>query len=139
MKTSLENLLSIDRQYKMILQRLTKKNNLTISEWQLLKKIAAKFNTQEKLSKETDLDISTLSRQLKRLVEKDMLDKHSIGDDKRQLIYTMTEVGVESSNTVDLGFTELESTIFEKWPEDEQNLLRMLLNRLDKSLTRTDI
>ncbi|CAM2812530.1 MarR family winged helix-turn-helix transcriptional regulator [Dellaglioa algida] len=139
MKTSLENLLSIDRQYKMILQRLTKKNNLTISEWQLLKKIAAKFNTQEKLSKETDLDISTLSRQLKRLVEKDMLDKHSIGDDKRQLIYTMTEVGVESSNAVDLGFTELESTIFEKWPEDEQNLLRMLLNRLDKSLTRTDI
>ncbi|MCZ2490951.1 MarR family transcriptional regulator [Dellaglioa algida] len=139
MKTSLENLLSIDRQYKMILQRLTKKNNLTISEWQLLKKIAAKFNTQEKLSKETDLDISTLSRQLKRLVEKDMLDKHSIGDDKRQLIYTMTEVGVESSNAVDLGFTELESTIFEKWPEDEQNLLRMLLNRLDKSLTRTDV
>lgn len=139
MKTSLENLLSIDRQYKMILQRLTKKNNLTISEWQLLKKIAAKFNTQEKLSKETDLDISTLSRQLKRLVEKDMLDKHSIGDDKRQLIYTMTEVGVEYSNAVDLGFTELESTIFEKWPEDEQNLLRMLLNRLDKSLTRTDV
>lgn len=139
MKTSLENLLSIDRQYKMILQRLTKKNNLTISEWQLLKKIAVKFNTQEKLSKETDLDISTLSRQLKRLVEKDMLDKHSIGDDKRQLIYTMTEVGVESSNAVDLGFTELESTIFEKWPEDEQNLLRMLLNRLDKSLTRTDV
>lgn len=139
MKTSLENLLSIDRQYKTILQRLTKKNNLTISEWQLLKKITVKFNTQEKLSVETELDISTLSRQLKRLVEKEMLDKHSIGDDKRQLIYTMTEIGVESAKAVDLGFTELESTIFEKWPEDEQNLLRMLLNRLDKSLTRTDI
>ncbi|MHC9532656.1 MarR family winged helix-turn-helix transcriptional regulator [Dellaglioa sp. L3N] len=139
MKTSLENLLSIDKQYKMILQRLTKKNNLTISEWQLLKKISAKFNTQEKLALETDLDISTLSRQLKRLVEKEMLDKHSIGEDKRQLIYTMTEVGVESSKAVDLGFTNLEATIFEKWPEDEQNLLRMLLNRLDKSLTRTDV
>ncbi|MHC9536400.1 MarR family winged helix-turn-helix transcriptional regulator [Dellaglioa sp. BT-FLS60] len=139
MKTSLENLLSIDKQYKMILQRLTKKNNLTISEWQLLKKISAKFNTQEKLALETDLDISTLSRQLKRLVEKEMLDKHSIGEDKRQLIYTMTEVGVESSKAVDVGFTSLEATIFEKWPEDEQNLLRMLLNRLDKSLTRTDV
>lgn len=139
MKTSLENLLSIDKQYKVILQRLTKKNQLTISEWQLLKKISAKFNTQEKLAVETDLDISTLSRQLKRLVEKEMLDKHSIGDDKRQLIYTMTEIGVESSKAVDKGFTELEATIFEKWPEDEQNLLRILLNRLDKSLMRTDV
>ena len=51
MKNSLTALREISKLQQQQLQTLTKGNNLTISEWQLLLSISNGFNKQETLSK----------------------------------------------------------------------------------------
>lgn len=136
MKSSLEALIAINKVQQTLLQRMTKRYQLTVSEWQLLDHIGGGENTQEILAQQTRLDTSTLSRQLKGLVAKEMVTKEAIGRDKRQLIYTITEQGTQTAAAINTAFEDLSDQIFEHWSTDERNLLQILLNRLDKSWDR---
>lgn len=136
MKESLVALRDIEKNYKSILLALTKRSGLTIAEWQLLAQVMADNRTQEQLSEATHLDTSTLSRQLKSLVNKEMLQKTATGRDKRQLIYTISVDGKQAVAEIDQGFHDLTTRIFDRWTDEEKNLLHILLNRLDKSMIR---
>ncbi len=118
------------------LLKITKTNELTISEWKLLSQVINGNNTQEHLSKATSLDVSTLSRQLKRLVEKQMLSKEAVGRDKRQLLYHVTDKGSQANKQISQLSDKLEKSIFNHWTDEEKNLLKILINRLEKSLQR---
>ncbi|WP_395318465.1 MarR family winged helix-turn-helix transcriptional regulator [Fructilactobacillus frigidiflavus] len=136
MKNSLTALREVSKLQQQQLQSLTKAKNLTISEWQLLLSIADGYDKQESLSKEMALDTSTLSRQLKRLVEKEMVQKKAIGKDKRQLVYTISDLGNQSIKDIAQSYTKLKNRIFEQWSEDEKNMLKILLNRLGNSMKK---
>ena len=137
MKSSLMALADTAKQQTAMLKRLTKAQGITVAEWQLLIKLQAGFDTQEKLAVEMQLDTSTLSRQLASLVKKEKLTKEAVGRDRRQLIYSVTATGDNAVATVNADYERFEATVFDKWPQDEQNLLRILLNRLNKSVDRT--
>lgn len=136
MKDSLIALRDIEKNYKSVLLAITKRSKLTIAEWQLLLQIEAGYRTQEQLSDATKLDTSTLSRQLKNLVTKEMLQKTPTGRDKRQLVYSMSQAGKKAIIEIDAAFADLSTRIFDRWTDEENNLLRILLNRLDKSIAR---
>lgn len=136
MKSSLAALMAINKVQQTLLQRMTKQHQLTVSEWQLLDHIGGGENTQEILAQRTKLDTSTLSRQLKGLVAKEMVTKKAIGRDKRQLVYTITHQGEETAENINTAFEVLSDQVFEHWSPDERNLLQILLNRLDKSMDR---
>ncbi|RRG09730.1 MAG: MarR family transcriptional regulator [Lactobacillus sp.] len=136
MKDSLIALRDIEKNYKSVLLTITKRSKLTIAEWQLLLQIEAGYRTQEQLSDATKLDTSTLSRQLKNLVTKEMLQKTPTGRDKRQLVYSMSQAGKKAIIEIDTAFADLSTRIFDRWTDEENNLLRILLNRLDKSIAR---
>ncbi|WP_143461954.1 MarR family winged helix-turn-helix transcriptional regulator [Levilactobacillus enshiensis] len=136
MKSSLAALMAINKVQQTLLQRMTKHYQLTVSEWQLLDHIGSGENTQEILAERTKLDTSTLSRQLKGLVKKEMVTKEAVGRDKRQLVYTITTAGTETVTAINTAFEKLSDDVFEHWSTDERNLLQILLNRLDKSLDR---
>ncbi|GEP22747.1 MAG: MarR family transcriptional regulator [Lentilactobacillus diolivorans] len=136
MKDILVALNSAAKNHTTQLFKITKATGLTISEWKLLNQVIAGNKTQEVLSEITNLDISTLSRQLKRLVEKEMLKKTAIGKDKRQLIYTVTQKGLDSSEYVSNQVKSLTELVFNHWTNEEKNLLKILINRLEKSLDR---
>lgn len=136
MKDSLIALRDIEKNYKSVLLAITKRSKLTIAEWQLLLQIEAGYCTQEQLSDATKLDTSTLSRQLKNLVTKEMLQKTPTGRDKRQLVYSMSQAGKKAIIEIDTAFADLSTRIFDRWTDEENNLLRILLNRLDKSIAR---
>lgn len=136
MKDILPALNSAAKNHKAQLFAITKATGLTISEWKLLDQVIDGHTTQEALSVTTQLDISTLSRQLKRLVEKDMLEKTAVGKDKRQLIYNVTHKGIESSTYVKTKLNALTDRIFSHWTDEEKNLLKILINRLEQSLGR---
>ncbi|BAP85640.1 MarR family transcriptional regulator [Paucilactobacillus hokkaidonensis JCM 18461] len=138
MKDSLSALREIERNHRSALLAITKKAHLTIAEWQLLLFILADNTTQEQLSNATSLDTSTLSRQLKNLVAKEMLNKTPTGRDKRQLIYSITELGKQSVNQINDDYKQLANQIFDRWTDEEKNLLQILLNRLDKSIARIE-
>ncbi|ETY74354.1 MarR family winged helix-turn-helix transcriptional regulator [Lactiplantibacillus fabifermentans] len=137
MKSSLMALADTAKQQTAVLKRLTKAQGITVAEWQLLIKLQAGFDTQEKLAVEMQLDTSTLSRQLASLVKKEKLTKEAVGRDRRQLIYSVTATGDNAVATVNADYERFEAAVFDKWPQDEQNLLRILLNRLNKSVDRT--
>jgi len=136
MKSSLTALMAISKIQQTLLQRMTKQHHLTVSEWQLLDHIGGGENTQEILAQNTKLDTSTLSRQLKGLVAKEMVSKEAIGRDKRQLVYTITAMGTDTAAEINSAFEGLSDQVFEHWSPDERNLLQILLNRLDKSMDR---
>ncbi|USS87445.1 MarR family winged helix-turn-helix transcriptional regulator [Fructilactobacillus hinvesii] len=138
MKNSLEALRAVSKIHQHNLQMITKAHHLTISEWQLLIAINSGNDTQEKLSQAMKLDTSTLSRQLKRLLVKEMIDKHAVGDDHRQLVYHLTEQGQTELNDVNAAYDQLQRQIFSQWTTDESNLLKILLNRLETSMKRLD-
>ncbi|GAA3188828.1 MarR family winged helix-turn-helix transcriptional regulator [Lentilactobacillus kefiri] len=136
MKDILVALNSAAKNHRSQIFSITKATGLTISEWKLLTQVIAGNTTQEKLSETTKLDISTLSRQLKRLLEKEMIEKTAVGRDKRQLIYTVTEKGTKSSEYVEAEIAKLTERVFNHWTDEEKNLLKILINRLEQSLDR---
>lgn len=136
MKSSLAALLTVTKAQQVLLKQLTREHQLTVAEWQLLDQIGEGANTQEALAEVTRLDTSTLSRQLKGLVAKDLVAKQAVGRDKRQLIYTITTSGEATAEAMNAAFEGLSDQVFEHWSADERNLLQILLNRLAKSMDR---
>ncbi len=120
MKDILVALNSAAKNHRSQIFSITKATGLTISEWKLLTQVIAGNTTQEKLSETTKLDISTLSRQLKRLLEKEMIEKTAVGRDKRQLIYTVTEKGTKSSEYVEAEIAKLTERVFNHWTDEEK-------------------
>ncbi|MFB9770474.1 MarR family winged helix-turn-helix transcriptional regulator [Lactiplantibacillus modestisalitolerans] len=138
MKSSLAALAAAAKQQTAILKTMTKRQGITVAEWQLLLQLQAGADTQEKLAAVMQLDTSTLSRQLANLVKKECLDKQAVGRDRRQLIYSMTATGEAALAQIGTDYQQFEAAVFDKWPQDEQNLLRILLNRLNKSVERVE-
>jgi len=137
MKSSLAALAATAKQQTTMLKQITKAQGVTVAEWQLLLQLQAGYNTQEKLATVMQLDTSTLSRQLASLVKKERLSKEAVGRDRRQLIYSVTPAGTTAVEAINADYEAYEAAVFDKWPQDEQNLLRILLNRLNKSVDRT--
>lgn len=136
MKSSLDALRDSEKIQRSALMKITKRYNLTIAEWQLLTTMMAGFDTQDKLSAETGLDTSTLSRQLKSIFAKEFVDKVATGRDRRQLVYSVLPQGTEAVLAINAEYQQLEGIIFDKWSNEEINMLRILLNRLEKSMGR---
>ena len=136
MKTVLEALRDTEKQYKSILTRITKEQGVTIAEWQLLNHVSEGFDTQDKLSEETGLDNSTLSRQLSSLLKKELISNIAVGRDRRQLIYELTLKGSDVLTAVNQQHTRYEETIFKLWSAEEKSMARILLNRLENSLSK---
>ncbi|KRN96972.1 regulatory protein MarR [Furfurilactobacillus siliginis] len=138
MKPSLTALRDGEKIHRTNLLALTKRQQLTIAEWQLIGNLAAGHTTQEQLAEATELDTSTLSRQLKSLGAKEMIDKEATGRDHRQLIYSVTTTGQQALTQIDADYEQMTAQVFDKWTDEEKNLLQILLNRLETSLTRTN-
>ena len=136
MKTVLEALRDTEKQYKSILTRITKEQGVTIAEWQLLNHLSEGFDTQDKLSEETGLDNSTLSRQLSSLLKKELVSNIAVGRDRRQLIYELTLKGSDVLTAVNPQLTHYEETIFKLWSAEEKSMARIWLNRLENSLSK---
>lgn len=126
----------VSKKHQLRILHNTKANGLTIAEWNLLNQIINGNNTQDKISMQTGLDISTLSRQLKRLVEKSMIIKKAIGHDKRQLVYTATNKGQQSFKNIELLNKDLDGKIFNQWSDEEKQVIQKLILRLNNSLSQ---
>jgi DNA-binding MarR family transcriptional regulator len=136
MKTILEALRQTEKQYKTALTKITKDNGVTIAEWQLLQHLDDEIDTQDKLSVDTGLDNSTLSRQLHSLVKKELVASEAIGKDHRQLIYKLTILGSDTLMAINEKHRFFQENVFKVWSEEETSMLQILLNRLNKSMTK---
>ncbi|GBG95884.1 MarR family transcriptional regulator [Ligilactobacillus salitolerans] len=139
MKESLAALIDVQRNYQQILKKMTKKHSLTIAEWQLMQNISDGNQTQTQLVAVTQLDVSTLSRQLGRLVEKKLLAVEKLeekGAARKKYLYQLTDVGRKAFEDMQADFFSMSQDLFGPWTKEEQNLLKILLNRLKTSFER---
>lgn len=143
MKSAQENLLIVSKLYQSLLQKRARNIKLTIAEWQLLQLVADGNDTQQALAISTNLDISTLSRQLSRLKSKGYLIKEIVRTEEK--IYTrpashyrLSEEGQDILKQMDLDFDLFNQQIFDHWSEEEVNLLTILLNRLSKRIEQIE-
>ncbi|KRL04380.1 MarR family winged helix-turn-helix transcriptional regulator [Liquorilactobacillus oeni] len=139
MKSCIESLLELERQYHERVVGLTRKVGLTFAEWQLLVNIDKKVATQEKLSMLMQLNVSTLSRQLARLTAKEFVVKSSQDEGKpgrRYFVYEVTKKGTGAIFQMKKEFQNFNEKLFRHWSKEEQDLLKILLNRLNTSMER---
>ncbi|GAW63155.1 transcriptional regulator [Ligilactobacillus acidipiscis DSM 15836] len=141
MKASLDVLLDVQKNYKQLLKKMTRIHTLTIAEWQLLQNVLDGNDTQTELVKKTKLDVSTLSRQLSKLVEKNLLSIKKMGEKpmaRKKYLYQITDQGRTALNEMNADFEKMSSELFSQWTNEEQNLLKILLNRLNTSFERIE-
>lgn len=139
MKETLDSLWMVQKKYRELLQKMTRTQNLTIAEWALLRTISNGATTQQELVEKSLLDVSTLSRQLNKLVEKQMISFQKIPGtfpSKKKHSYRLTPMGQSAITDLDIKFQQIREHIFLHWSDEEENLLKILLNRLAKSLER---
>ncbi|MCI1953358.1 MarR family winged helix-turn-helix transcriptional regulator [Ligilactobacillus acidipiscis] len=141
MKASLDVLLDVQKNYKQLLKKMTRIHTLTIAEWQLLQNVLDGNDTQTELVKKTKLDVSTLSRQLSKLVEKNLLSIKKMGEKpmaRKKYLYQITDQGRTALDEMNADFEKMSSELFSQWTNEEQNLLKILLNRLNTSFERIE-
>ncbi|KRM88754.1 MarR family winged helix-turn-helix transcriptional regulator [Liquorilactobacillus vini] len=141
MRSCLDSLLVIQKQYSETLKKIVHKHDLTIAEWQLLIKIINGNQTQEKLAALTQLNVSTLSRQLSRLSAKRFIDHLTAGKShggRKKINYISTEKGKSAVQQLQVELKTFADQLFRHWSVEEQDMLQILLNRLSHSLERLD-
>ena len=85
----------------------------------------------------TKLDASTLSRQLNGLAQEGLLVKTK-GTEPRQRVYTLTERAQRIATRLRQWQTDLERQVQDNWSAEEQQLLKILLNRYYQRFVRFD-
>ncbi|WP_256218378.1 MarR family winged helix-turn-helix transcriptional regulator [Bacillus sp. MUM 116] len=77
----------------------------------------------------------TVTRAVKRLQEKHIVEVIS-GKDKREKIIQLTELGKERYTTIRKKITELEYSVMESIPKEEQNAAFHLLSKLRENIIK---
>ncbi|KRN77177.1 MarR family winged helix-turn-helix transcriptional regulator [Weissella minor] len=136
MKQILDALQVAEKQYRTNLIQMAKGQGVTVAEWTLLGYVNDGYDTQDKLSKGMALDNSTLSRQLKSLVKKELVESEVISHDNRQLRYRLTQKGLDTMTALVDAQAEFNKQVFSVWSDEEKRMMEILLNRLDKSINK---
>lgn len=138
----LKKLLNLQQHYKAYLQQLAKKNEITVAEWRLLEEINDGQTTQAMLVADTGLDVSTLSRQITRLLKKDLITavkaKHDKSDKRKAYRYNLTSKGTLILNQMNSDFNIFSNEMLAEWSDADRNLFAKLIENLDHSLALTN-
>lgn len=144
MKEPLSNLLDLQREYQRFIQKMAKNNQLTIAEWQLLQRIADGKDSQELLAEDLQIDTSTLSRQLNKLTTKAFVNISKVvnrnnAKARKSYQYHLSEIGQKVLGQMNRDFKEFGQRVFAQWSGEEQNFLKILINRLCQSMRQVTL
>lgn len=117
-------------------QQLYQKLGLRQADIKLLTYLNEAEQTLAALRRHTNLDISTLSRQLKALVQRNLVIKQAVKSDQRKRHFLITSLGRTKLADFKTAMQEYEQAIFANWSAEEKQLLKVLLNRLITSSER---
>ncbi|AOA00938.1 hypothetical protein BFC22_07405 [Carnobacterium divergens] len=129
MKIQLEHFYNEFNQFE---NKLLKEHALTKATFTLLNNLIDIPKTIKKLSFETNLDKSTLSRQLDILVKKNLVIEIK-NEDRRLRNVQLSEEGQNLQNRINQNLTQQWELIFQSWSDEEKQLLMVLLGRMNRS------
>ncbi len=110
---------------------------LKIPEWRLIAVIAeGRGMTQQSLCVATRMDKVTVSRAARALVERGLVARQAIDDDRRSHLLSLTKTGRALYDQVAPKALELEAAIFDGFGEAEQEALKDMLDRIESAASR---
>jgi DNA-binding MarR family transcriptional regulator len=110
---------------------------LKIPEWRLIAVIAeGRGMTQQSLCVATRMDKVTVSRAARALVERGLVARQAIDDDRRSHLLSLTRTGRALYDQVAPKALELEAAIFDGLGITEQKALKDMLDRIERAADR---
>ena len=113
------------------LRRVAISADITLSQLLCLNAVPFSGISQSKLAKKLSLDLSTLSRNLNRLINMQLIDKNISKIDNRSYNINLTKKGVNFYNNIQQLINTEIHTIYESLEIDEINQLSELLNTIN--------
>ncbi|MCO6017794.1 hypothetical protein CKN86_10215 [Carnobacterium divergens] len=118
--------------YKQFETNVLKKHILTKSSLSLLNHLDSNPKTIKELSHDTNLDKSTLSRQVDTLIKKNLaMEIEHL--DRRLRTVQISDYGQELQKQIHQQLDEKWDTLFQLWSNEEKQLLMVLLGRMNRS------
>lgn len=119
--------------YATIEKKAFKKNQLNLSSFSIMSQLVEKPLTLKELTTLFLLDKSTLSRQINKLVQQDLIIKET-GSDKRVSYLSISKEANQLINAVQFEIEFYVSDLFKAWPNEEKQLLLVLLGRVNRRI-----
>ena len=118
------------------LKKICHANEGTVADWKIINSINAEITNLKQIKLQNPKDLTTLSRQVKNLVEKGFLLKRESELDHRSYIFKVARKGVIFRDNVNKALAEFDQKLFENWTNEEQGMFNILINRVLKNMIK---
>lgn len=123
--------------YSTIEKKVLKNNHLNQSSFSIMSQLVEQALTLKELTALFSLDKSTLSRQINGLVQQGFIIKES-GTDKRIYYLSISKEANQLVNAVRFEIEFYVTDLFKAWPNEEKQLLLVLLGRVNRRIRLTN-
>jgi DNA-binding MarR family transcriptional regulator len=130
---NLEALETIIKQRHNFLKRTCKEHGGTIADWKIINFLKDDLLSVQDFVELSGLDMSTLSRQVKRAVEKQLITRSQTKNDQRRTLFKATEKGQLLRKAINERLLAYDQKLFENWSKEELSMFNILINRVLKN------
>lgn len=133
MKELLEKIYTFDNQFSRVKKDILAKQNLNFSTVNLISIIGDEVLTLKEITEISELDKSTISRQINVLV-KNGLVKRETGEDKRYSFFELSDQAKEVFHQYQNDFVQYFEDALRGWSEEEKQMFSVLIGRANHSM-----
>lgn len=133
-KDMLKNISAFNMQFSQIKKQVLSKQNLNASTVNLISIIADETMTLKEITEISELDKSTISRQMNVLVNSKLVTR-SVGEDKRFSYFQLTEEAKVIYRQYTKDFIEYVDHSLNGWSEEEKHMFLVLIGRATYSFS----
>lgn len=133
LKDMLEKITLFNKQFMRIEQEMLALYNLNSSAINLIAIIGDERMTLKEITEISELDKSTISRQINRLVKDDLVSRET-GEDKRYSFFELSENAKMIYREYLSSFIEYLEEALKAWSEEEKHMFSVMIGRVNYSL-----
>jgi len=130
----LEKVVAFNNQFLQVKKDLLDKQNLNASTVNLISIIGDERMTLKQITEISELDKSTISRQVNVLVKNELVSRES-GEDKRFSFFELTNEAKEIYRQYNKDFVNYLNNALKGWSEEEKQMFTVLIGRANYSLS----
>ncbi|NLW14712.1 MAG: MarR family transcriptional regulator [Erysipelothrix sp.] len=134
-----ESFRNLAKRHREVIQSQLIKKNVYIGQHRILFKLQE--NPDMTLTELTDaLDVSkeSLSVSVRRLEQSGLIRKLADTKDKRRILISLTDLGVETSDACKTYFNNINASMFKNMSQEEKDLLEVLFSKMIQGLEEVD-
>ena len=130
-----EYILEINNHFSSILRMISSSNNVTLEQGKLLLCIPYDGISMTDLSKELGIDISTLTRNAQKLIDKNLIIKKNDDYDKRKIFIVLTNKGENLRELLEHSLDLFTNKLFDRINVKERETIETTLENLNWHLS----